>query len=97
MSNFIKISLEPDSPARQEADLSEFTIPHIEEISIDSLHTMSGSQLKQVVRKLCKEANSLSTIAEKLPVIREEMNKKIEKRRALEQNAQEEMEILKEN
>ena len=95
--NFIKISLEPDSPARLEADQSEFAIPHIEEISIDSLHQMSGSQIKQVVRKLCDETKNLSTIAQHLPIIREEMHRKINERRELEQGSQSEMERIKEN
>lgn len=97
INNFIKISLEPDSPARLEADQSEFSIPHIEEISIDSLHLMSGSQIKQVVRKLCNETKSLSTLAQHLPVIRGQMQKRIAERRELELESQKEMEELKEN
>ena len=96
MNNFIKISLEPDSPARLEADQSEFSLPHLEEISIDTLHQMSGSQLKQVVRKLCDETKLLSVIAQKLPEMRAEMHRKINERRALENSSQQEMENIKE-
>jgi Growth-Arrest-Specific Protein 2 Domain len=96
MNNFIKISLEPDSPTRLEADQSEFTLPHIEDISIDSIHNMSGSQLKQIVRKLCEETKSLTTVAQRFPEIRDQMNKKISERRELELSSQQEMESIKE-
>ena len=84
MQNFIRISLEPDSPTKQDVENLEKIVQH-----------MSGSQLKQIVKVLCEEAKNLSVVASKLPEIRETLNSKIEERRSLETESQNEIEKLK--
>jgi chromosome segregation ATPase len=96
MKNYIKISLEPDSPGRPELEGLDIT-QNIEEISIEKIQTMSGSQLKQVVKMLCEEAKHLTVISQKLPEIREELTQKVSERRELEQNSQQEINLIKEN
>ena len=95
MQNFIRISLEPDSPTKQDVENLEKIVQNIEEISIEKLQHMSGSQLKQIVKVLCEEAKNLSVVASKLPEIRETLNSKIEERRSLETESQNEIEKLK--
>ena len=97
MQNFIKISLEPDSPARIELEIPEFSPDNIEEISVEKLQQMNGSQLKQIVKILCEEARHLSVISQKLPEMREELNKKVQERRTLEQSSQSEIDSIKDN
>ena len=97
MQNFIRISLEPDSPTKQDVENLEKIVQNIEEISIEKLQHMSGSQLKQIVKVLCEEAKNLSVVASKLPEIRETLNSKIEERRSLETESQNEIEKLKNN
>ncbi|OMJ82669.1 hypothetical protein SteCoe_16594 [Stentor coeruleus] len=96
MGNLIKISLEPDSPGQQETEILELGLNHVEDVSIEALHSMPGPHLKQIVKKLCDEAKHLTIIADRLPEIREEMYKRIDLRRDLEQRSQGEMEVLKE-
>ena len=95
MQNFIRISLEPDSPTKQDVENLEKIVQNIEEISIEKLQHMSGSQLKQIVKVLCEEAKNLSVVASKLPEIRETLNSKIKERRSLETESQNEIEKLK--
>ncbi|CAG9332906.1 unnamed protein product [Blepharisma stoltei] len=95
-SNLIRISLEPDSPAKIEAGEAEFTNPRLDEITIERLQTYSGSQLKQIVKSLCEEARHLSIIASQLPAMRENLTQNIEKRRNLEISSQNETEGKKE-
>lgn len=90
----IKISLEPDSPGR-DLDMVVFGTNNPEDLAIDALHTMSGPELKQVVKKLCEEVKKLSSISDKIPMYREEMYRKIGERRNLEKSAMAEMETLK--
>lgn len=94
MQNFIRISLEPDSPSRCE-DSPEFSADKIEEISVEKLQQMTGSQLKQIVKVLCEEARHLSVISQKLPEMREELNRKVQERRNLEQSSQSEIDSIK--
>lgn len=90
--NSIKISLEPDSPAKIDAGDSEFQPPSLDELTIEKLQSFGGSQLKQIVKALCEEAKHLSVIATQLPVMRVNLTQNIEKRRELEVSSQSETE-----
>ncbi|CAG9325174.1 unnamed protein product [Blepharisma stoltei] len=96
-SNYIRITLEPDSPAKIEAGESEFQTPRSDQITIEKLQSCNGSQLKQIVKALCEEARHLSIIASQLPAMRENLTQNIEKRRNLEISSQSETEATKEN
>lgn len=93
--NSIKISIEPDSPARTEDDDFEFTPEHIDSLTAEQLHSMTGINLKKVLRILCEEAKHLEFISLNLPVKKDELNSKVQERRRLEKWAQTEIGNLK--
>ena len=90
----LRISLEPDSPAKSRAD-AEFIPPPIEELTIPYLAGLPGTQLKKVVRVLCEEAKHLNVFAEQLLAMRQTLKDKIKERRALENTTETDTQAMK--
>jgi len=82
----IRISIEPNSPTKPDGD---FEMPGLEEITFEKLQSYRGTQLKELVRRMCEEANQLSTITSQLPKMRETLQTKITERRNLETRTEE--------
>lgn len=93
--NYIKISIEPDSPTRLDTESAEITAEKLEKMNFDQLQHMPGSQLKQSLKILCEEAKHSELISLNLAVKKQELNSRVQERRELEMEAQEEMNKIK--